>query len=828
VPLLELIDVTKRFSSLKALDGVSFDLRAGEVHAVVGENGAGKSTLINILSGIFAPDSGRVRLEGADLTLADAVTARRRGIVTVHQEVELFAPLSLAENLALAFGLPTKARGFVDWRRIELDAAAAVASLRETIDVQQAAGQLRIAERQMARIAAAVRHRAKVLLLDEPTSSLSASETRWLFDHIRQLRAAGVGIIYISHRTTEIFDLADRITVLRDGRRVWSGSNGDISPDQLIKAMVGRQYVPACRAAPSEARAPRPVRLEVVGLEDKAGRFAAIDLQARAGEIVALYGLVGAGRSEFAQAVLGLRPASGSVAVDGQPLAPGNPGRAAAAGIGYVPEDRLRQALFHDLSVRTNTSICNLKELAIGPFTAPRRERAAVAKLLQELDMRCASIEQPARELSGGNQQKAVLARWLLTHPKVFILDEPTRGVDVAAKSEIHRWMREYASRGNAVVMISSDLHEVSECADRVVVFREGRVSGEFAIGQTSAEQIAAAALPGNFGSNTDRSPIRPGRRLPRPPAAEAGLSAAVLVLAVVLTLTTKGFLSQANLAALLTNTAVWAVLALAAAVVIIAGGIDISIGAIVALAAASAGLVLKSPLPEPAAVALGIPTALAVGALAGAANAVVALVGRIHAIVVTLATMTAYRGLLITLTGGEALTDLPASFTRLATDRIVGLNGSILAMIAIVLGMHAWLSYSVPGRHAYALGASATAARLVGISKRRVWLSVFSLGGTLAGAAGLMELAQCGSMQSSLGTGYELRAIAAAVIGGTAISGGRGTALGVFSGALLISLVHNALVLWQVSRYHSDLVIGALILAAVLWDLFWQRLESR
>lgn len=827
--LLRLEHLSKRFSGVAALDDVSFDLAAGEVHALVGENGAGKSTLINILSGVLQPDEGQIYLGDAPVVLRDPPAARRLGISVVHQEVEVFPALSLAENLALAVGLPTRLPGIVDWRAVFSAARRAAGVMREPPDVAASAGDLPIAQRQMARIAVAVEQQAKVLLLDEPTSSLSESESQWLFEHVAALKRRGVGVIYISHRQNEIFELADRITVLRDGRRVWSGPTGGIDVPRLVEAMVGRQYQlrEAVERASAENSPPGQPLLEVSHLTDAAGAFREVSLRVDAGEIVALYGLVGAGRSEFAQALMGLRGRpTGAACVGGAPLALGSAASASRAGLAYLPEDRLQAGIFRQLPIRVNASIASLPSYERSGLIAVGCERAAVAEQIAALGVKCQDQEQPIRELSGGNQQKVVLARWLLNAPRVLLLDEPTRGVDVAAKADLHERIRDYARRGNAVMMISSDLAEAIDHADRIVVFRQGRVAGELSPRECSARQIAHAALPIENLAATTRKPAPAWMR--RALRSEWGVLLATVGLGAALAATNPHFLTVSNLLGLLTNTAVWSILALAASCVIVAGGIDISIGAIFALAAASAALVMKSSLPAAASIPLGVAAALVVGAAAGAANALIAIVGRVHPIVVTLGTMTAIRGLLIMLTGGDAITNLPAAFDAFANGRLLGVNGAIVVMIAVVAAMQFWAAQTVSGRQAYALGTNPAAARTVGISQTRVWLTVFALGGTLSAVAALVELSQNGSMQSSMGVDYELNAIAAAVIGGTAITGGRGRPWGVLLGALLIGVVNNSLVLWQVSRYHNRLVIGLLILAAVLWDLAWQKLTAR
>ena len=858
LPLLELRVVSRSFPGVAALTDVSFDLQPGEVHAVVGENGAGKSTLINLISGVLRPDGGTILLAGEPVELGNPVTARRHGIVTVHQEAEFFATLSVAENMALAVGLPRWGGVFVDRGAVARDARRVVTHLGEAIDVARSAGRLTVAQRHLVQVATAVEEQARIVILDEPTSALSAAESHWLFEQIERLRRAGVGIVYISHRQDEIFQLADRITVLRDGVRVWSGPKADVTPAQLVELMVGREGVnlASTRTTTSLAHA-APPRMAIRNLSSTDGRVCDVSFAVNAGEIVGLYGLVGAGRTELAHLLFGLAtPPQGEVEIDGRTFRIRSTDEAVTAGIAYLPEDRLRQGICRDLSVRDNTVLATLARWQRGPLTSAARERAASAEQLAALGVRYRDLEQPIGDLSGGNQQKVVLARWLLTRPRVLVLDEPTRGVDVRSKAEIHRLLAECAADGCALLLISSDLPEVLAHSDRLLVFRDGQVAAEFLPNQCTPAEVARAALPpdaapalATFKSRGLRATaglpvsakLEPGttvnslqtaahsaKRVPRwrfSPS-ELGLAVAVAALAMALATTTDNFATADNLRGLATGAAVWTILALAAAPVIIAGGIDISIGAIFALAAAVGGLVMKLDGPPLAMVPAGIAAGLTVALTAGLTNASLALVGRLHPIVVTLGMMGVYRGLLVLLTGGETIHGMPAAFDAMANRRVAGVNGSMLVLLASIGAAHVWLTHTVAGRHLYAVGASNAAARVFGISRGRAWLVAFGGGGLLVGLAGLLQLAQDGSMQSVMGTGYELRAIAAAVIGGTAISGGRGSVIGVVLGAALLSLVSNALVLWQISRYHHDLVVGGLILAAVLWDLLWRKLE--
>jgi ribose transport system ATP-binding protein len=828
-PLLELVDITRRFPGVVALDGVSLALAPGEVHALVGENGAGKSTLINIVSGLLAPDTGHILLAGRRVAWANPVEARRQGIVTVHQEAELFGTLSVAENMALEQGLPIGPTGRVRWNQIFEEARRAVALLGEPIDVRQAAAGLSVAKRHMTQIAAAVMRSARVLVLDEPTAALTASETAWLRAQIMRLKSAGVGILYISHRQEEILQWAERVTVLRDGKLAWSGPREAIDRAGLIRHMVGRNRAAELAASFSRAKIASPVpRIEVRGFTDSDGRFADISLSVARGEILGIYGLVGSGRSEFARALFGLeKAAAGSLVIEGESKTISSAARAVAAGLAYLPEDRLKQGIFRGLSIRANVVLSALPSVSRRWLTSTRLERLATGHQIAALDIKCRDGEQAVGQLSGGNQQKVVLARWLLAKPVVLILDEPTRGVDVGAKAEIHRILRQLAADGTAVILISSDLPEVMENSHRVAVFRAGRVADQFDPARSTPDTIAAAALPEESASY--RESTRPGAQGGRGRAVpnEIALAAAIAVMCAVLSVSTHSFFTPDNLRGLLSHASVGTILALGAATIILAGGIDISSGSLLALAAGVGGLVLKLPYSPSVTLTLGVLAALAVGTAGGLINAGLTLLGRVHPIVVTLGTMTIYRGLLISLTSGDTITDLPSAYIRWSNMQVFGINGSVVLSTVTAVAVYVLLNHLRWGRHLLALGSSPTAARLVGISRTRIWLLAFGVGGFLAGLAGMLELSQTGAMQSGMGSGYELQAIAAAVIGGVSISGGRGSVLGVCLGALLLSLIYNAVVLWEISRYHSSLITGGLLLVAVLVDLAWRKFEE-
>jgi ABC-type sugar transport system ATPase subunit len=489
VSLLSAAGLSKSFPGVRALEGVDFDLRPGEVHALLGENGAGKSTLIKILGGALVPDAGTVRLEGQALPLGDPLAVRRRGINVVYQELTLVPELTAGENIFLG-----REQGRPFLRRREM--ARAARELLDGLGARVAPGApvraLSVAQQQLVEIARALANESKVIILDEPSATLSDPEVERLFRVLRGLRERGLGIVYISHRLEEIFAIADRVTVLRDGRPVACSPVAGVDRAQLIRWMVGRDVA---EEFPPRAPAPGEAVLEVRGLACPP-RFTDVSLTVRRGEIVGLAGLVGAGRTSVALALFGALPGvRGEVRLEGRPVRFGSPFEAIRAGLGYVTEDRRRRGLFRLLSSSANITISYLRSLARLGLLSPGRERPAAAAAAKEFDVRApAGLAQPAGTLSGGNQQKLLLARLLLRPRRLLVLDEPTRGIDVGAKAEIYALMNRLTAQGLGILMISSELPEVLGMSDRVVVMHEGRTAGELSRAQATPERVMELA----------------------------------------------------------------------------------------------------------------------------------------------------------------------------------------------------------------------------------------------------------------------------------------------------------------------------------------------
>ncbi len=494
-PLVRITQLSKSYGGVRALHDVDLEIACGEVHAVCGENGAGKSTLIKLLTGVVTPDRGEILVRGERLAYGQVSNSEAAGIAVMHQESTVFPDLNAVDNVFVGRE-PTYCGGWLLDRSAMLrDTRTILARLGETVDLDVPVRDLSVAQRQIVAMARALSRNCRLLIMDEPTASLSTRETQTLLNIIRQLRKDGVSVLYVSHRLEEIFQIADRVTVLRDGQRVATCPVSDIDTEQLIQFMVGREVDALIR------RHDRVVRIGEVLLEvselTRAGVFEQISFTVRSGEIVGLGGLVGAGRSEVARAVFGIdRYDSGRVRIAQRTLPPGSVRAAMAAGVALVPEDRQHEGLVLPMSVGENISLAMLPTLRRRGFISRRREAALVGQQMCELMVRAAGPDVAAATLSGGNQQKVVLGKWLATQPKVLILDEPTRGIDVGAKAQVHRLIRQLSEKGVASLVISSELPELLAISDRILVLRQGRLVGELDGRSATQEQVLALALP--------------------------------------------------------------------------------------------------------------------------------------------------------------------------------------------------------------------------------------------------------------------------------------------------------------------------------------------
>ncbi len=876
-PLLQMRGIDKSFNGIPALIGASLEVEPGEIHALIGQNGAGKSTLIKILTGYYSKDAGEIIFNGAPFSASSPKAAQEGGISTIYQEINLIPYRSVAENIFLS--RERRRFGFLDWGRMHREAEELLSRFRIKVDVGQSLSQCSTAIQQMVAIARAVSFDSKLVIMDEPTSSLDDHEVAVLFQVIRQLKSSGVSVIFVSHKLDELYAVCDRVTVMRDGRTVVTGTLTSLSKLSLVTTMIGRELESATSKqtafGEADGAGSRIAETSLLAVRNLSlgRRVTDASLDVRAGEIVGMAGLLGSGRSEVARAVFGAERADkGAMEFNGNPFTPKAPANAIAAGIGYCSEDRKFDGIVPDLSVRENLTLALLPLLARTGIVDENEQAKVVEKFVQRLGIKCASVDQPIRELSGGNQQKVLLARWLCLNPRLLILDEPTRGIDVGAKAEIQSLIAQLAVDGLGVLMISSEMEEVVEGSDRVFVLREGRTVAEFSGEQIDEESIMAAMADGTAalhargasapastnGSQAGSglleddalsSPSEPGEMIgqtttavtelrppeaappterPAPKAAgvqrfrrllvKNGTLVALLLLIVFNVLRTPHFLSWQTLNVNLTQVCTIVIVAVGMTLVIGTGGIDLSVGSLMAIAGALAPLIfLNKSIPPGWGVPLAFVVPVLVSGLFGSFNGWLVTRFRIQPIVATLILFIAGRGIAQVVTNGNLQPFTMPAFQVIGLARPFGIPLQAILM-ALIVAIAVWaLRFTVFGRQLVAVGGNEEAARLAGVPVKRVKLVVYLISGLCSGLAGLIVIAINSSSDANLvGLGMELDAIAAVAVGGTPLTGGRASVVGTLTGALIIQLVRYTLLANGVPDAAALVVKAAIIVGAV------------
>ena len=834
-PVVELRGITKRFGPVEVLSAVDLSLRAGRVHSLAGENGAGKSTLVKILGGIHQPDGGRILKNGLETTILGAADARRQGIAVIHQHPAIFPDLSVAENIFV--GRQPRHAGRIDWPAMTKRAADLLFSLQVDIDVRVPVKMLSIAERQAIEIAKALSIDARVLVMDEPTSAISSREIDRLFEIVGRLKKQGVAILFISHFIDEILGLGDEVTILRSGKRIITAPTADLTPEQTIRHMIGTE--PGAFFPKEDTQ----IGLPVLGVRklSGAGFVEDISFEVRAGEILGFFGLVGAGRSEVGQMLFGVtRPDRGEIRIDGHVVQPRSPRHAMRLGISLLPEDRHQQGLVLQFPIRANQTLPILRQLANRLGLIDRVREAEIAKKFAGLTRVVATgIEQLTNTVSGGNQQKVLLAKWLIPSPRVLILDEPTRGIDVRAKAEIHRIISHLAAQGIAIILISDDAQEVIGMADRIIVFRGGRIAAESVRSSFDREAILLAAAhtarsheasgPANAAGtqSADRAPS-PGnsrgliRRLMR--VRELGLVLALLIICAAVTMREPRFLQGANLKQVALSATLVCIVALGEALVIIARQIDLSVGAMVAMSAFISAEWLEHRPHEWILFVLLL--GCSVGGALGIVNALLVAVFRIPAIVATLGTLAIYRGGVIVLAGGRQIsaTVLPDSYGEIARVNFAGVPLLVWLAVLLTVGFGLAMRFTWTGRNLYALGSNQESAHFAGISEQRHLALVFILSGLLCGFVGVLWGARFGTVDAVIAPDLHLQAISAVVVGGVSIFGGSGSVYGAALGTMIFAVLQNGVQLLGINQFWLQAVVGAAILSTVLFYSYLAR----
>jgi ribose transport system ATP-binding protein len=819
LPVLAVGDVNKAFPGVQALRNVSFDCLSGEVHGLVGENGAGKSTLMRILAGAMPPDSGFIRLRGEGVALRSPRHAHDLGIAMVYQDTRLVDDLDVAQNI----WLEREPGSFllVDRRSMEIQAAAILDRLGLEIDLRRTARELTSAERQIVEIARALTADPAVLILDEPTSALDPGEVERLGGILRSLQKGGTGIVFISHRLPEVLEFANRITVMKDGQIVTTVLNQGITEDFLVSKMVGRQL---SLAFPPKSSKSGPNRLEVRNLSSP-GKFHEISFTVAAGEIVGLGGIQGNGQSEIARALYGLVSASGETRLDDVRITLRSPGHAIQAGVVYVPADRRAESIFAPHSIRRNVAAPHLPSWSRFGILNHSLEQNAVNDVVTRFQVRTPSLEQPIGFLSGGNQQKVVVGRWVLAQPKLYIFDEPTQGVDVATKLELYRVIRELAEQGAAVILLSADLLELIGLSDRILVIAHGSIVDRVAAVDATEERIIGSAVSRGRKDNLSRArPVstsapthRPGKRLGMGQILWRRYAGTVLLLSLLLLVScytatqSRYFLTERNMGNLAIEVVPLALVAIGQMAVILLGGVDLSVGPAMSLTTTLASYVIVNNHAEVAGVILCLIAGLSIGGL----NSFLILSLRIPDLISTLATYSLVLGLALIVRpspGGN----VSETFSDLITMRIgwIPVAGAVVLLIS-GLG-ELCLVRSKIGVRLYATGSRPEAAFVAGTPVGRVRLLAYLFSGLMAAVAGLVIAARIGSGDPQAGAQFTLSSIAAVVVGGTSVFGGRGTMIGTFLGAILLVLLQDALNQLHVTAYYQYIWTGTLLLVAV------------
>ncbi len=836
VPIaLECRGVRKVFPGVVALDQIDVSIRTGEIHAFVGQNGAGKSTLVKVLTGVYAATSGEILIDGRPAQINSPADAEAAGIVIVHQDQPLIGQFDITRNVFL--GREIVRNGLLDFGRMRAATERLLQRVGATFPSTTLARDLSVAQRELVAIAAALLREPRVLILDEPTASLSNAEAEMIFSIVRGLRQAGVTVIYISHYLDEVFDLVDRITVLRDGKLVSTADVGETSRQAVIDQMIGRSL---SQLYPKERLSLGEPLLVVDGLsQGQAVRN--VSMSVRAGEIFGIAGVMGAGRTELAMTLVGaLKRSSGTVTVAGRTSAPGSPQAAKAQGFALIPEDRRHEGLVIDLTVRENLSLPGISRFARWGLLNLQRERAAAVELVERLKITPPNIRQITRNLSGGNQQKIVIGRWLHGGSRVFIFDEPTTGVDVGSKVEIYKQMTEAARRGAAVLFISSDFDELVGMCDRIAVMRKGAIVAtgaaeafdvhrlvDLATGGSEAVEAAApldraqsaqtdsglnaatskyASMVSGFGSHLARW----------------GTMAGMILAFGIIGLLSANFLTPANLLDVLKQGSLLAFVAVGLTAVLVAGGFDMSAGAVNQLASNLAAGMISSGLGIAAAFVVGVGAGVATGLV----NATLVLGLRLPPFVATLGSMFVAMGLALLYNHGQALTlyDQP-KFFFIGQGYLGPIPFIAILLAALVLALHVLFKHTRAGLRMYAVGENFQAAALRGVNRRHAIITSFLVGGAVLGISGVV-LASYSYGASALATGLDflISALAATFLGTSLSRTGELDVLGTTVAALFLASLSNGLILLGVSNLALPGIQGGVLIASILLGVIGKR----
>ncbi|WP_395695861.1 ATP-binding cassette domain-containing protein [Nocardioides sp.] len=812
IEALRLEGITKTYGSVVALQDVSFELRPGEVHALLGENGAGKSTLMAITAGVFAPDRGQVILENEDVTGHGPQQMRDRGLAIVYQHPAQLDDLTVAENMVL--GLPKSVRPPLrrarSWASRQLEAAGLDVNPRARL------GDLDLATRQMIEIVKALASQCRVLILDEPTEALSVSQSEWLFNQVRRAVDSGAAVAYISHRLPDVRRIADRMTILRDGRSFGTHDVGDLGDDEILALIVGRKVD---SAFPDKSTVHD--RTVVMSATELTGRgFAAVDLEVRAGEIVGLAGIEGNGQHEFLRALSGENPASsGSLTVAGSAARVRSPGEALSHGIVLIPGDRQAEGLVPRTSIADNMTLQSLSSFRRFGLLRRSAVLSAVAHQQQDLEIRMDGPDTEVESLSGGNQQKVLFARALLANPRVLLADEPTQGVDAGARLNLYRALRSAADNGCAVIVKSTDVTELRGLCDRVLVFSRGHVVRTVAGDNMTESTITHAAITATTtrrAEDTDHRAPSLRTRLGHLARGDYASGALSLVLLAILTayVSTKndGFLTSFTISNYLTLAAILGLASLAQTVVVLTGGIDLSVGPLMGLTTVVASYQLA--LDQISSLLAGTALVMLVALMVGVVNAVLVTYMQITPVIATLITFFALQGLslLLRLTPGGTISE---TFSTPLATQYGPVPVSLCVLVVLAVTLELCLRFSVQGVGLRAVGSNSANAHRLGVNVRRTLIGAYVASSLLTGLAALyfVTLIQVGDPKA--GISYTLSTVAVVVLGGVSVMGGRGSFISVVAAALLLQMMTTSTTFLRLGSEWQYWFVGAVVLAA-------------
>lgn len=813
--VLKMESVSKSYPGVKALDNFSFDVHAGEVHAILGENGSGKSTLMKIASGAITPNAGRIEIGGKHLAHADPREAISYGLATVYQDDSLVRELSVAQNLFLATPKGSVPYGsMVGWAEEQL------APFNLGISPTTAVGNLTPAHRQFVEVVKALLSNPRVLLLDEPTSTLDYDGVAHLTSLVRDLTARGTGVVYVSHRLPEILDLANRVTILRDG--VHEGTfdvTDDTSEQELVSRMIGRDVESEYPAKAGQIE-PDPV-IVVEGLSGDA--FEDISFVANRGEIVGFAGAEGNGQREALRAIAGLEAShSGTVTCRGKAVDVTEPRHAIRSGVLCLSADRAGESIFPDLGVRKNMTLPRLRDFARRGLLSNRQEQDHAATMRDEFGVVTATLETPISGLSGGNQQKVVLARSFRTNAQAVLIDEPTQGVDAGARHDIYQAIRTNLREDGTLVINSSDAQELAGICDRVLVFSRGRIVAELTGPDVNEEQIVSSFLRARDAKQAGDTAAGMMSRVFRTLISGSNIWWVPLVFLAALTLIVGGyaalqtdvFLRHVNIRYILLATAPAAMVAMAQLHVLLVRGLDVSVGSMMSLTVVAASFMIAFQMPIGMQI-LGVLGCLAIGAVVGLINGTLVRFANINAVITTIAMLSVLQGAAL-LGRPTPAGMISQEFTGLLRERIGFLPVSIFVLLGIAIAFDFWLHHTRSGLEAKAVGFREVAAQRNGVRVDRVHVRAYMLAALMATVAGFFLGSEVGVGAPTVGANYALTSIAAAVLGGAALSGGRGSFVGALFGALFFALMVNVITLLGLSTSFGIIASGAMTLFAI------------